>query len=186
MCVCALWSCVSWCCPQFDGTWMMSRNTGGWILWKTWPQAWFSSLLYSMSSSQHLVCTDLTTATERTHRQVFTSFFVFCSSHVFFIVTVLYSPLLSLFKWVFLSCLTVQFAPKDIHVVSMFFGSSPFLTWLSQSPTWPTNTLTSLSPGSQRNFHQKATQTKSNRCSFTRKSLCCTTAGTERKKQQTT
>lgn len=41
---------------------------------------------------------------------------------------------------------------------SACFCSTPLLTGPSQSPTWPTNTVTS--PGSQRNFHQKTTRTK--------------------------
>lgn len=60
---------ISWLRPQCDGTWTMSRNTGGWTLRRTWPPAWFSLLWLSTSSSPPSESIGRTAATDREHAQ---------------------------------------------------------------------------------------------------------------------
>ena len=123
VCVCVLLKSLSWLCPQFDGIWMMNESTGGWTRWRTWPRAWFLSSWWLTFSSLPSESTGRTGKTDpRTHTQVL------CLLYRFFIFTQSLLPSLYSNRF-FLSCLTVQFVPIDMRVVSVFLVlSSPDLT----------------------------------------------------------
>lgn len=130
---------------------MMSKNTRGWTSWKTWPQVWCSSSWWSTSSSQLLESIEQITTTDHahTHRHIYVC--------VYALFSVFHCSPLSFQTGIFSPALLCSLLLKTF-MSSACFCSTPLLSGPSQSPTWPTNTVTS--PGSQRNFHQKTTQTK--------------------------
>lgn len=78
----------------------------------------------------------------------------------------------------FLSCLTLQFAPKNFHVVSMFLlYSSSDRTFTITYMTYKHSDLSRLTE----KFPPENNSNKIHSCSFTRKSLSRMAAGTERK-----
>lgn len=78
----------------------------------------------------------------------------------------------------FLSCLTLQFAPKNFHVVSMFLlYSSSDRTFTITYMTYKHSDLSRLAE----KFPPENNSNKIHSCSFTRKSLSHMAAGTERK-----
>lgn len=105
-----------------------------------------------MSSSQPLESTGRTAATEQEHTH--TGILSVFANHIYPLCSPSFSAPLFPSKQVFSlmpHCAVCSYRhPRSQHV----FG--PLLSWPSQSPPWPTNTLTSPDP--QRNFHRKTTQ----------------------------